>query len=406
MGSQVAAVLVVGLVIVASVAIFSIPFVLYGVHRDEVLEDLEKLSCAKGSTDIGCYICKHPYTDVYINSNSNNNSRNRNKAHSQKILGLMEKESSKYVGVKYQYHVKSVRRVIYKYGLSSVIDIGCGLPPAFTVALKTEIPCFSYVGSHSDARATDLARFQEMHARERQQQQAQQQQVRKESSDWTTFVTSNVENRKVNNPLPRNKDLVYYHTAMDSISPEARTRIVGAMCRSSATFVLVKDGNAHGPFILSPLEAYRETNLRGLTRYFLLYRSQILCFSGDFAKSLMHIPSTALGRVGGMIGTYDDIAHSHDPTLVRQIVPSPIPDMVVITGHDGGGGAWTLPGWLDRVQDQDRDQGQVGTYSITVDFSFKGQGQGKGQGPTMLVGRWDPQGRSITWADGNQWVHK
>ena len=74
--------------------------------------------------------------------------------------------------------------------------------------------------------------------------------------------------------------------------------------------------------------------------------------------------------------------------------------------NDGGGGAWTLPGWLDRVQDQDRDQGQVGTYSITVDFSFKGQGQGKGQGPTMLVGRWDPQGRSITWEDGNQWVHK
>ena len=79
----------VSLVVLASIFIFSIPWILYNVHEDEMTHDFNEASCPLGTTPFGCHLCSAGKTDDFNH---------------QKYLPADDKE----LGIGLPYHLKMI----------------------------------------------------------------------------------------------------------------------------------------------------------------------------------------------------------------------------------------------------------------------------------------------------------
>jgi hypothetical protein len=321
-------------------------------------------SCPEGASDAGCYICTHdgkaaPSTAGVHSAYTDADHRNT------------------------VYHHKAIQQYMYQFGLTSVLDVGCGIAPSFIIQLRTEIPCFDYAGTESSKSKNELRIFQNMF------QEAYTKAFRVSGStshqdmklpSWAKFEAAEPTERS-DSALLTNYDLLYYHRPMDMDSPEMHARVIGSICRAKPKYMLLKNGSRRNILTREPDAYLRDRNLRGLDRFFLLYNTEKLCFSRELGKYLRDIPRGQSGP-SKLIGLYDDANH---PGLKRRVSPTAVADVLLVSGLDGGG--WSLPGWLSSPS----------SGTITVDFSSKG-------GPSRLTGVWDEQKGGIKWSDGNFWL--
>ena len=350
--------------------IFSLPVWLY--FRHESVVELESLigRCPAGASEVGCMICARKSHQM-----------------SSKEAGILggsgTLESTRGALV---YHHKALRTFMYQFGLSTVLDVGCGLSPDFLMQLHMEIPCLRYMGTEESIKNNELRSFENMF----DARAAKERGGVKSARSWASFQVADITSRDTlslppQRMLPREVDLVYYHRPLDLDSPEVRARSLGSLCRAKPRYLLMKDGSRTNAFFREPEASIREKNLRGMDRHFLLHDAAALCFSPEFGKYLEAIPRSTRATLP-MVGEYEDIAH---PGVSRHMTPSAVADVLLVSGLDGGG--WILPGWVNSLGSRD--------LALTVDFSHKG-------GPSQLHGIYDEVNNSIRWADGNVWKKK
>jgi len=352
---------------VCTALIFAVPLLLYQAHRAEVVESSLLAQCPASATAAGCFICAHPGSAAPA------------------ALQKVTTEQASPGRVNAVYHHKALWQFMYQFGLSSVVDVGCGIAPAFIMQLRAEIPCFGYAGTENRLNSGELRTFQNMFEA-RLAKGPGKRKGGKVRASWADFRLADVASQEAaRSELPLGKDAVYYHRPLDLDSPEMRARVVASLCRARPRYIVLKDGSRKDGMMREPDAFVRERNLRGLDRYFLLHDANALCYSVEFGKFLEGIPRSTR-KTSPMVGMYTDDAH---PGFIRHVTSSSVGDILLVSGLDGG--AWVLPGWVTAIGG--------GDSTLTVDFSHKG-------GPVRLRGIYDSTTDAIRWTDGNVWHKK